>query len=126
MKLNDLKIYNQAVEVGECIWEIVSKWDYFSRDTLGKQLVRSTDSIAANISEGFGRYHFKDNRNFLYYARGSLYETSTWILKAHKRKLIEETKYTELTNEFKDLGIKLNNYINTIGNNKKNAPKTTK
>jgi len=117
MKLNDLKIYNQAIGVGESIWEIVSKWDYFSRDTMGKQLVRLTDSIAANISEGFGRYHFKDNRNFLYYARGSLYETSTWIFKAHKRKLIEETKYNELIDEFKDLGIKLNNYINTIGKN---------
>lgn len=117
MKLNDLRIYNQAMEMGEFIWEIVKTWDYFSKDTLGKQLVRSTDSIAANISEGFGRYHFKDNRNFLYYARGSLYETNTWIYKAYKRHLIEEAKYSDLSAQLKDLGIKLNNYINTIGKN---------
>ncbi|MFP4019625.1 MAG: four helix bundle protein [Bacteroidales bacterium] len=118
MKLNELKIYNQAVEVGECIWEIVSKWNYFPRNTLGKQLVRSTDSIAANISEGFGRYHFKDNRNFLYYARGSLYETSTWLTKAYNRQLIKESEYNDLNAQFKDLGIKLNNYIKTIGTTK--------
>jgi four helix bundle protein len=37
----------------------VIKWDYFLKDTIGKQLVKAADSVAANLSEGFGRYHFK-------------------------------------------------------------------
>lgn len=48
------------MEIGEKVWKIVNAWDYFAKDTIGKQLIRSTDSIAANISEGFGRYHYKD------------------------------------------------------------------
>jgi four helix bundle protein len=53
------------------------------KDTIGKQLVKSTDSISAIISEGFGRYHFLENKNFCFYAHGSLFETKTWITKAH-------------------------------------------
>ena len=115
MKLEELKVYEMSMEMGEKIWKIVIKWDYFAKDTLGKQFVKSVDSVAANISEGFGRYHFKDSRNFLYYARGSLYETQTWLEKASNRNLIPKFQYKELIDKLKDLGIKLNNYIKTIG-----------
>ena len=57
---------------------------------MGKQLVRSADSVAANLSEGFGRFFYKENRRFCYFSRGSLYETFTWIEKAHNRGLISE------------------------------------
>jgi len=53
---------------------VVDRWNYFQKDTVGKQLVRSADSIAANLSEGFGRYHYKETKNFSYYSRGSLFE----------------------------------------------------
>ena len=36
-------------------------WTYFKRDSIGKQVCRSSDSISANIAEGFGRYSFKEN-----------------------------------------------------------------
>ncbi len=77
MGLNDLQIYQLAMTLGEQVWAIVNKWDYFAKDTVGKQVVRSADSVAANISEGFGRYHYKENIHFCYIARGSLLETRT-------------------------------------------------
>lgn len=66
MKLEDLQVYQLSLEIGEKVWKIVNTWDYFAKDTIGKQLIRSADSIAANISEGFGRYHFKDSKRFYY------------------------------------------------------------
>ena len=62
--LNDLKIYNQAMEIGEKVWQDVTSWNYLEKDTVGKQLIRAVDSIAANLSEGYGRYHFKEEKNF--------------------------------------------------------------
>jgi four helix bundle protein len=56
MDLENLRIYKISMELGERIWNIVLQWDYLAVDTVGKQLIRSADSIAANISEGFGRY----------------------------------------------------------------------
>jgi len=115
MKLEELNIYQLSMEIGEKIWTNTLKWDYFSTDTIGKQLVKAVDSISANISEGFGRYHFKDRKNFCYYARGSLFETKTWLIKAYNRKLLPESDLNAFLNELEILGVKLNNYINSIG-----------
>jgi four helix bundle protein len=115
MDLSELRVYNRSMEVGEIVWSIVNKWDYFAKDTVGKQLVRSIDSVAANLSEGFGRYHYKENKHFCYYSRGSLYESKTWITKAHSRNLIDQTTFDELNREMEDISVKLNNYISTIG-----------
>jgi four helix bundle protein len=88
--INDLEIYREAMRIGELIWDMVANWSYFAKDTVGKQLVRAADSIAANLAEGHGRYHFKENRNFCYYSRGSAQETQTWIEKAVRRDLIPD------------------------------------
>jgi len=115
MKLEDLNVYQLSMEIGEKIWNITLKWDYFSIDTIGKQLVKAVDSIAANLSEGFGRYHYKDRKNFCYYARGSLFETKTWLIKANNCNLLPENEFHIFLNEIEILGVKLNNYINSIG-----------
>ena len=115
MDIDDLRVYQLAMQLAEKIWNIVITWDAFAKYSIGQQYTEAADSIAANISEGFGRFHFKDSKNFLYYSRGSLFETKTWTAKAHNRQLITEDKYNELITEIRDLNIKLNNYINTIG-----------
>jgi len=89
LRLEDLETYKLSMNLGEKIWNMVVNWNYFEKDipiNIGrKQLVRAVDSIAANISEGYGRYHYKENKSRLsrdYYARGSLLETKTWLEKA--------------------------------------------
>jgi four helix bundle protein len=119
MKLEELNVYKLSMDMAEKIWEIVVKWDYFTKDTVGKQLIRAADSIAANLSEGFGRYHYKENVNFSYYSRGSLYETKTWLAKAHNRNLIPDESFESFNAEIDTIGIKLNNYIKSIGNTTK-------
>lgn len=120
MDLENLQVYQLSQEIGNETWTLAQAWDYFTRDTIGKQLVRASDSIAANISEGFGRFHFRENKQFVYYARGSLYETQTWLTKAHQRQLIDEQQFHKLKQQLKTLGIKLNRYINSIGSRKNN------
>ncbi len=118
MKLEELQVYQLSMEIGEKVWDIVIGWDYFLKDTIGKQLVRAVDSVAANLSEGFGRYHYKEAKNFSYYSRGSLYETKTWLTKAYNRNLINEEEFQIFQKEINNIGVKLNNYIKTIGKNK--------
>lgn len=115
MDIDDLRVYQLAMQLAEKVWEIVMKWDSFAKYSIGKQYTEAADSIGSNISEGFGRFHFKDSKNFLYYSRGSLYETRTWTIKAFNRKLITDEQYEELKTDIHDLSIKLNNYINSIG-----------
>ena len=115
MKLEELQVYQLSMELGEKIWEIVINWDYFLKDTIGKQLVRAADSVAANLSEGFGRFFYKENKQLCYYSRGSLFETKTWLTKAKNRKLISEDKFENFSKEIDLIGKKLNSYIKSIG-----------
>ncbi|MDB4447737.1 four helix bundle protein [Roseivirga sp.] len=114
MKLEELNVYNQANVIADEVWQIVESWDYFKKDTLGKQLVRSADSISANIAEGYGRYFFKENRNFCYYSRGSLLETKNWIGKAYRRQIIDQENHDNLVKELDQLHKSLNGYIKYI------------
>ena len=115
MKLEDLQVYQLSMSLGDRIWDIVVKWNYFAKDTVGRQLVKAADSVASNISEGYGRFHYKESKHFGYYARGSLYETKTWITKAHNRSLINDADFHNFQKDIDMLGIKLNNYIRSIG-----------
>jgi len=115
MELDELRVYTLSMEIGEKVWNIVVGWNYFEKDTVGKQLVRAVDSVASNLSEGFGRYHYKETINFGYYSRGSLYETRTWLTKAHNRDLLTGELFRQFMMEIDDIGIKLNNYIRSIG-----------
>ena len=118
MKLEELQVYQLSMRLGEEIWNIVIKWDFFAKDTIGKQVVRAVDSIAANLSEGFGRYHYNEEKHFGYYSRGSLFETKTWLTKAFSRQLILESDFNRFIVDIDTIGIKLNHYLNSIGTKK--------
>jgi len=109
--LDDLDIYQQTLEIGECVWNIVLKWEYFSKRTVGGQFVEAADSIASNIAEGYGRYFYKDRKQLYYYSRGSLLETKTWATKSFTRKLISQEELDTLIEKLKTLHLKLNSYI---------------
>ncbi len=74
--LTELRVYQVAMQVGEDVWSLVDGWAWLAKQSVGLQWIRSADSIAANISEGYGRYSFKENARFCYYARGSLRRNS--------------------------------------------------
>jgi four helix bundle protein len=110
-----LRVYKAAEELSDLVWQIVSSWDTFARDTIGKQIVRSCDSIGANIAEGAGRGSFQDNRRFVRTARGSLYETKHWLRRAFRRKLLSRGQVKSLKPIVDALGPILNAYLNSIG-----------
>jgi four helix bundle protein len=115
MRLEDLDVYRMAMDIGERTWDIVAAWDFFAKDTVGKQLVKAADSVASNLSEGYGRFHYRESRHFGYYARGSLYETVTWLRKARRRDLLATDVFAALRHDINTLAKKLNRYISSIG-----------
>ena len=82
---------------------------------MGKQFVRAADSMALNIAEGYGRYFYKENKNFNYYSRGSAFECKGCLRKALKRNLITEEENTKLRFLFEKYFKLINAYIKSIG-----------
>jgi four helix bundle protein len=96
------------------IWRIVIKWDYFTKITVGKQMVTAADGVGSNIAEGSGRGSYQDNRRFIKIARGSLYETKNWLRRSYKRKLISDQDVEELKPIMDKLLPGLNAYYRSI------------
>ena len=114
-RFEDLRVYQMSEELADQIWDIVVKWDSFAKDTVGKQVVRSADSIGANLAEGEGRGSYQDNRRFIKIARGSLQETQHWLRRAFKRNLLTEAEIEQLKPVIKKLSPTLNAYLRSIG-----------
>jgi four helix bundle protein len=111
----DLKVYQLAEELGDQVWDIVIVWPAFAKNSLGYQLVKAADSIGANLAEGFGRFHFAENRQFARISRGSLYETRHWLRRAYKRGLIKQNETKGIRELLDELAPRLNAYITSIG-----------
>lgn len=80
MKLEEMSIYNDGIELAKAFrdfFKVMSRDDQYS---YGQQMLRSSCSIPSNIAEGFGkRASDKMFLNYLYIARGSLYEFKTQL-----------------------------------------------
>ncbi|MBU1660038.1 MAG: four helix bundle protein [Chloroflexi bacterium] len=112
--LEELDVLNAVEVIADDIWKQVTKWNTFERDTVGGQLARAVDSIGANIAESFGRYHFGEKLRFLYYARGSLYETKYWINRCSARGLFPETQAKDYATQLTTIARQLNSFAKSI------------
>lgn len=116
LQLNDIDAYKIAFKLSNYVWDVVAEWDYFAKDTIGKQFVRATDSISANIAEGFGRYTKKDKVRFNRIANGSIKESLDWNEKSKVRNIISDKNYGYVYNILQQLPKKINQLIKYTNN----------
>ncbi len=111
----NLQVYQLAEKLADEIWKIVVTWDTLARNTVGTQIIRSADSIGANLAEGSGRGSNQDYKRFIKISRGSLYETRHWLRRAYKRDLLSKEQINVLSPLIDELTPKLNAYLRSIG-----------
>lgn len=97
-----------AVDVCESLIPLLppeEKW------ALASQLRRAVQSIPANIAEGYGRYNYQETIHFCYIARGSMAETKTFLIMAHRLGYISKKDEDVYLNRLVELGKMLNGFI---------------
>jgi four helix bundle protein len=109
--LEDVRVLKSAEEIADAIYKVATHWDEFAQDVVGKQMARAADSIGANIAESFGRFHFGEKIQFLYYARGSVFETKYWLNRASTRGLISPNDAQSYIEGLTEIARQLNRYI---------------
>lgn len=119
----DLQIWQFAIKLIVKVYKLLASFPAEEKFGLIAQCKDSVVSVAANIAEGWGRYHFKDRIKFLYNSRGSLFETESHLITGKNLGFINENNivlYNEVINDIKNLGVKINNTINSLNssNNK--------
>lgn len=94
---------------------------------MGQQFVKSTDSVGANIAEGYGRYHYLDKIKFYYNARASLLESVNWLTLMNERKIIADEKFELFFAKSRKLHMKLYAFIKfTLGKKRSSTQFTNK
>lgn len=107
----ELDVYNLAEELSDMIWFDYDNWSVKAQNTMGYQIIRAADSIAADLAEGYGRFTPADRKRFYLYARGSFEETKAWLRKAIRRKVIDSSRVDSYKQIVDTLGPKLNAFI---------------
>ena len=96
--------------------EILIKLPKTERFELYSQVLRSARSGTANIAEGWGRYHYKENIKFLLYARGSVAEILDHGIEAKDCDYISEDVLKALRNKVESCLRLINGYIKYLRN----------
>ena len=110
--LESLDVWQKSVDFAVAICQNVlplfpdeEKW------ALSSQLRRSVQSAPANIAEGYGRYNFQESIRFCYIARGSMAETKTHLIIAHRLSYIDNDLTQIYLSQLNELGKMLHGYI---------------
>jgi len=85
---------------------------------LNQQLRHSSNSIPANIAEGYGRFYYQDNIRFCYISRGSLEETLSHLAIANEMEFIPKTLFESLEQDGEKLTQLINGYIGYLKRSK--------
>jgi len=94
--IEETELFKQFVAVADELWWLCRNWDSFAQRTIGEQLVKSVDSIGANMAEGDGRFSDVETVRFFVIARGSSRETRYWLDRARARELIPQEMFDRI------------------------------
>ena len=109
--IESTEVYRRSNELSDRTWGLVSDWTTLAQDTLGKQLFRSMDSVAANLVEGDARGSDRDTARFFVIARSSGREARHWLFTARRRQLVREDHATEMIGELTEIVKMINGLV---------------
>ena len=107
----DLEIWKEARDMRNQISKLVKVFPKEEKYRLSDQLIRASRSVTANLAEGYGRFHYKENIQFCRQARGSLFELIDHLTVALDEKYINTDEFNSLRAKCYNLIKKLNSYI---------------
>lgn len=114
MKFTDLEIWKMGYDQLMEVYELASHFPKFEQFALASQIIRSSNSVIANIAESHGRYFFNDKIRILYISRAEAEETQSHLMVAMGRHYVEKEKARKLINRYEILIRKINSYISFL------------
>ncbi len=92
----ELSVWIQSRQLTKRVYELTRQFPKDELFGLTTQIRRAAVSIPSNIAEGCGRQHTRDTLQFLFIARGSLFEVETQLYLSIDLGYIQEAELSEL------------------------------
>ncbi|GAB3654856.1 four helix bundle protein [Echinicola sediminis] len=113
----ELKCWQSCDELKRFIREeVLTTLPKHERYELFSQLLRASRSATANIAEGWGRYHYKENIKFLLNARGSVAEILDHGIEAKSWDYIDDAALNHIRKDCEKCLQLINGYIRYLRN----------
>ena len=110
----DMPLWQKAHALAVRVHGVTASFPKTERYGLTGQMRRSAVSVAANVAEAFGRYHYRDKLTFYYHSRGSAYETKSHLLYARDVGYLDADRVDELGEALDGVLHDLNRVIATL------------
>lgn len=111
----ELKVWQKAVQFAEKVIRTIDDLKAPRKHyRLIEQLESASTSVAMNIAEGKGRQSTKEFIQFLYIARGSLFETITLLILLEKIGCLETENMVELLKLAEEIAKMINTLIKSM------------
>ena len=107
----NLEIWQEAHKLALEIYNISKLFPKDEMYGLTSQIRRATVSVALNIAEGYGRYHYLEEINFLFNARGSITEVQSCLLLSKDLKYVKAEIFDKLFDRYSILSKRVNSLI---------------
>lgn len=111
----DLEVWQVGREIRRHLYLVANKLPEREQYNLASQIRRAAVSLTANIAEGYGRFHFKENIQCCRISRGSAYELIDHLIACQDEAYLEENAAESLHRELLTFLRLLNGYIRSIG-----------
>ncbi|MCF6347149.1 MAG: four helix bundle protein [Flavobacteriaceae bacterium] len=116
----DLECWKKGRVLRKKISKLIKTFPSFEKFELVSQMRRASRSVTHNISEGYGRFYFRENAQFCRIARGSLYEIIDQLITANDDEYINDEEFLKLKSITNECIIILNGYIKYLIKNANN------
>lgn len=116
-----LDVWLSSKELANSIYEVTKCFPKDEIFGLTQQIRRSAISVPSNIAEGVGRNHLNETLQFMYIARGSLFELETQIYIAFEQHYIGVESLNNIIGNIDKCKKLLNGFINYFQKKKPNT-----
>jgi four helix bundle protein len=114
----DLEVYKKLCELHLSIHNLTLTFPKFELHELGSQLRRSSNSIPANLAEGWNNKHINLYLEGINRALGELRETAHHLTIAHKKNYLSENIFKEYIERYNECGRMLKGLENSLEKHK--------
>ena len=115
MIFEHLVVWQKAIDLADIVIDICENINTERKHfRLIEQLESSATSVASNIAEGKGRYSKKEFVQYLYIARGSLFEVITRLTVFHRKKWVSEHDISKVRNLAEEINKMISSLVKAI------------
>ena len=111
----DLEVWQVGRALRRRFYELSRRLPESERFNLFQQIRRAGVSLTANLAEGYGRYHFKENIQHCRVSRGSAYELLDHLVTCQDEGYIPSEEFESFQEDLMTFMRLINGYIRSIG-----------